>query len=181
MDLTACFKAMIENRRTNKSNNKKPKRAPANKLNLILILMILLSFGLACSLNDSQASGNGNDSRQQIELGQNDKFRRLETYSVRGFKFSYYLIPKGLDRAELIATAQEIRSAEPDAQLVLVDDDTQLPEYVAYAREISLGNSGAKPPKEWANRHIIANVQKYLSGKWMLCEGNGYREIAELK
>ena len=36
-------------------------------------------------------------------------------------------------------------------------------------------------PKEWADKHIVANVQKYMSGKFMLCKGAGYKEIAELK
>jgi len=36
-------------------------------------------------------------------------------------------------------------------------------------------------PAEWADKHIIANVQKYMSGKFVLCEGNGSKEIADLK
>ena len=36
-------------------------------------------------------------------------------------------------------------------------------------------------PQEWAHKHIVANVQLYMSGKFVLCEGNGSKEIAELK
>ena len=65
--------------------------------------------------------------------------------------------------------------------MILVDDDSQLTDYVNYAKEVSKGNKDVKFPKEWADEHIVGNVQKYLSGKWMLCESNGYKEIAELK
>ncbi len=36
-------------------------------------------------------------------------------------------------------------------------------------------------PAAWADKHIVANVQKYMSGKFVLCKGNGSSEIADLK
>jgi hypothetical protein len=146
-----------------------------------MILALILSIGLACgSDKNSSATPIGDKVKASTEI--NTKPKRLESYTLRGFKFSYYLVPKNLNNDELIRTAQEIRNQEQDAQLILVDDDAGLVEYVSYAKEISKGNHvDAKAPKEWANEHIVGNVQKYLSGKWMLCEGNGYREIAELK
>lgn len=91
------------------------------------------------------------------------------------------MIPSGLDEEELIATAQAIHDQEPRAQLILVDDRARLAEYILYAREFSRGNTEAFYPQEWADRHIIANVQLYLSGRWVLCRGNGHEEIADLK
>ena len=48
-------------------------------------------------------------------------------------------------------------------------------------KAVSAGNYDAELPKQWAEDHIVANVQKLLSGKWMLYESYGYKEIAELK
>ncbi len=36
-------------------------------------------------------------------------------------------------------------------------------------------------PQEWADKHIVANLQKFLSGKWMLYKGYGYEEIGEIR
>lgn len=149
-----------------------------HKLNLLLVLILFLGIGLACSSNKSTYATHISDN---LGSKTENKPRHLESYEVRGFKFSYYLIPKQLNNEELFSTAQEIHEKEPDAQLILVDDDSQIAGYIAYAKDVSNGNTSAKMPKEWADKHIIGNVQKYLSGKWMLCEGNGYREIAELK
>jgi hypothetical protein len=167
---------------SNRRNNLflKNSKTRFNSINFLLILTLLISFGLACS------SENKNETTQipkKFTIAEEtiDKPRKLEGYEIRGVKFSYYLIPKNLNHDDLISTAQKIHEQEPDTQLILVDDDSQLADYIAYAKQISLGNSGGTMPKAWADRHIIGNVQKYLSGKWVLCEGNGYREIAELK
>jgi serine protease inhibitor ecotin len=151
-----------------------------NKINLLLILTLILTISLACgSSGEKYASKIGEttegDSKQQ------NLPKRIESYTLRGFKFSYYLVPKNLSHDELISTAQTIHNGESDAQLILIDDDSMLNDYVTYSKEISKGNNDVKQPKEWADEHIVGNVQKYLSGKWMLCEGNGYREITELK
>jgi hypothetical protein len=151
-----------------------------NTINFLLIFTLLLSFGLACSLENSEQTTPIPSKFTNSEKPE-DKPRRLEAYEIRGIKFAYYLIPKNLNHEELVSTAQAIHEQEPDTQLILVDDDSQLPDYVAYAKQISLGNSGANMPKQWADAHIVGNVQKYLSGKWVLCEGKGFREIAELK
>jgi hypothetical protein len=125
---------------------------------------------------NSQQSGT-TSSKQETEK----KPRKLDSYTLRGLTFSYYLIPAGLSRDELIKTAQEIHASEPDAQLILVDDESGVKDYVAYAKGMSQGNQDVKLPKEWADKHIVANLQKLMSGKWMLYEGYGYNEIGELK
>lgn len=106
---------------------------------------------------------------------------KLESYMLRGLKFSYYKIPSSLSRAELIKTAQNIHENEPDAHLVLIDDDSRLADYVIYTQEFSKGNMSAEIPKDWAEKHIIANVQQLMSGKWQLYEGYGYKQIADLE
>jgi len=169
----------MSNRRKNKSVLKNIKEIPGT-ITLLLILTIIISIGLACS-SENEIPTAQVPSKFTTERGTINKPQKIESYEVRGVKFSYYLIPKNLRHDELVSTAQTIHEQEPDTQLILVDDDSQLADYVAYAKQISLGNSGGSMPKVWADNHIIGNVQKYLSGKWVLCEGNGYKEIAELK
>ncbi|MET0754109.1 MAG: hypothetical protein ABWZ66_12075 [Pyrinomonadaceae bacterium] len=136
-----------------------------NNLNFLLILILLLGVSLACTNSGAKETGT----------------KKLQTYSLRGLNFSYYKIPANLKREDLIKTAQEIHDGEPEAQLILVDDDAQVTEYINYAQAFSRNDFDAKLPKEWANKHVIANAQKLVSGKWQLCEGYGYREIADLK
>lgn len=141
-----------------------------NHFSFLLAIALLFSIGLACGKDEEEP-------KQKSE----SKVQKLETYTIKGLTFSYYRVPAGQSREELIATAQEIHNNEPNAQLVLVDDDSQLKDYVNYVQEVSKGNTDVKLPKEWADKHIIANVQKYMSGKWMLLQGYGYKEIAALK
>ena len=143
-----------------------------NKFNLLLVIAFVLGVGLACNLNDE---------KDRVETRPQAKNQKLESYTIRGLKFSYYKIPANLSREDLIKTATELHADEPDAQLILIDDDSKLAEYVKYAKEISNSNYDAELPKEWADKHIVANLQKYVSGKFMLCEGNGYKEIAEIQ
>ena len=152
-----------------------------NKLNLLLILVLLLVIGLACSSAEKKNYAAKLGEQDEIKESTENLPKRLESYTLRGFKFAYYLVPKDVSREELTQLAQQIHAVEPDTQLILVDDDSKLSEYINYSKEISKGSGGIKLPKDWAGMHIVGNVQKYLSGKWMLCEGNGYREIAELK
>lgn len=107
---------------------------------------------------------------------------KLDEYTVKGIQFVYFKIPAGLSREQLIETAQKLHEQEPKAQLVLVDDDSKVKEYINYAKAISgQGELNEPMPQEWADKHIVANVQLYMSGKFVLCEGNGSKEIAELK
>lgn len=144
-----------------------------NKLNFTLIILLFLGAVLACS-----NSGARNFKAATANVQTNEK---LETYTLRGIKFSYYKIPADLSREDLIKTAREIHRSEPDANLILVDDVSQIAEYINYAQAFAKNDFEAKLPKEWADKHIVANAQKLVSGKWQLYEGYGYREIAELE
>jgi len=155
-------------------------------VHLLLILSFLLAAGLACSaLGDTAKNreGQANDtSSRDSRSAKPDKPRKLDSYSIKGIKFVYFMIPVGLTKSDLIETAQKLHEQEPDAQLILIDDDSQLADYISYAKAISGQGELDKPqPVEWADKHIIANVQKYMNGKFVLCEGNGSAEITDLK
>lgn len=149
-------------------------------LNLLLVIALCVGFGLACKMggeNRNENGGGGNaGTKQAAKLP-----RKVDGYTLRGLTFSYYLIPAGLSRDDLVKTAQEIHVSEPEAQLILVDDESGVADYVAYAKGMSQGNQDVKLPKEWADKHIVANLQRLMSGKWMLYEGYGYKEIGEIK
>ncbi len=147
-----------------------------SKLELLLIGALVIGIGLACCSEKNNPTGGKDDPEKEAS----NTPKRLETYSIKGLTFSYYLIPKGLSQTELIAAAKEIHEQEPDAQLLLVDDESGVRDYINYAKGISEGKTDVELPKEWADQHIIANLQKFLSGKWMLYKGNGYEEIGEL-
>lgn len=145
-----------------------------NKLILFLGLILLTTFNFACNVSEAKTEKITNTKNQLAT-------KRIDSYSRLGIEFVYYKIPTGLSREELIEVAQKLHQAEPKAQLILVDDDSRVNEYIEFAKLINLGHNDVKMPKEWADKHIIANVQRYLSGKFMLCEGYGSKEIAELK
>ncbi len=145
------------------------------------LLGVLLGISLACwSCSDSGAvkqPARNNEAMKDSGM----KPPRLDSYTIKGMTFTYYLIPSGLGREELIAAAQALHDGDPKSQLIMVDDRTQLKDYINYAKEFSRGNLEAYFPTEWAKQHVIANVQKYVSGKYKLCRGIGVDEIAELR
>jgi hypothetical protein len=106
--------------------------------------------------------------------------KRLGGYTVRIFKWAYYLVPAGLSREELLAEASALRRQEPDTQLVLVDDESRVKDYMAHARAVSERRNDVPLPQAWADAHVVANLQKLMSGKWMLYRGYGYEEIGEV-
>ena len=158
-----------------------------NLFSAAIVLPILLGFGLACSnLGDNSTSNSkpSNTAKASPEATKqsDSKNAKLDSYTIKGIKFAYFKIPAGLKESELIEVAQKLHEQEPDTQLILVDDDSELKDYISYAKAISGQGEIDKPmPAEWADKHIIANVQKYMSGKFVLCKGNGSSEIAELK
>lgn len=142
-----------------------------NYLNLLLIIVLAFGLGLACTGTKAGEKKNG-----ETKLP-----AKVADETVRGFHFVYFKVPSRLDEQGLIETAQKLHDEVPDAQLILVDDDSQLADYIKYTKEISAGNQSAKLPKEWMTQHIVGNVQKFTSGKFKLCKGAGMSEIAELK
>jgi hypothetical protein len=142
---------------------------------------LFLALGLACwSCADKSPVKPpvGGRAAQKTAEAQTE---RLESYTIKGMTFTYYRIPTGLGREDLLAAAQALHSAEPKAQLILVDDASHLQEYINYAQEFSRGNTEAYFPTDWAKNHVVANVQKFMSGKYKLCRGIGVDEMADLK
>jgi hypothetical protein len=144
-----------------------------NYLNLLLVVILAFGLGLACS---ETKAGESKPGETKADLP-----AKVADETVRGFHFIYFKVPAGLDEKGLIETAQKLHDREPDAQLILVDDDSQLEDYIKYTKDISAGNYDGKLPREWVDRHIVGNVQKFTSGKFKLCRGAGGSEIADLK
>ncbi len=99
---------------------------------------------------------------------------------MRIFKWAYYLVPAGLSREQLLSETAALRRQEPDTQLVLVDDESRVRDYMAHARAVSEGRTDVPLPQARADAHVVANLQKLMSGKWMLYKGYGYEEIGEV-
>lgn len=152
-----------------------------NNLNILFVLILLLGVSLACNRSEAKSESETDAPRAEKRETKSNETERLDSYSLRGLEFIYYKIPADLSREQLIETAQKLHENEPKAQLILVDDDSQVEDYVKYAKQVSGGNYDAEFPQQWAEQHIVANVQKLVSGKWMIYESYGYKEIAELK
>ena len=145
----------------------------------VFALILLLGIGLACGINSDDKKSSANETGKRTESASLPK--KLDSYEIKGVKFAYFLIPADLDRDALIKAAKEIHAKEADTQLILVDDDSRVGDYIKYVKAVSGSGDIEDPmPQEWADKHIIANVQKYMSGKWMLLESYGYKEIAEI-
>jgi hypothetical protein len=151
----------------------------------VLLLGVLVLFACdskSASKPGAAAAGSSSGSAAVAEPAVPAKQAALAEYELRGIPFAYFKVPAGLAQPELITTAQALHAQVPTAQLVLVDDDSQLKQYVGYVKAISGQGEITDPmPQEWADKHIVANVQRYTSGKYWLCESNGSKEIAELK
>lgn len=158
-----------------------------NYLSLLLSAALVIISGIACGEIGNSNKGSDKPTNEakpaaDAKTKSSDKTAKLDSYSIKGIKFAYFKIPSGLKKEELIELAQKLHDQEPDTQLVLVDDDSELADYIKYAKAISgIGEIEKPMPMEWADKHIIANVQKYTSGKFVLCEGYGSSEIADLK
>ena len=151
-----------------------------NILNFLLVLILVTGIGLACNFKtgDTKIA----DDRGAEVSNEESLPKKLDAYEIKGFKFAYYLIPADLGREDLLKTAGEIHRREPDTQLVLVDDDSGVADYIKYVKSISgAAESGAEMPQEWAEKHIVANLQKYMNGRWVLCESYGYKEIGDIE
>lgn len=140
---------------------------------------------MACDREPKGTSPSAGPATSTVAAGSSSiagKAAKLEDYTLRGIQFVYFRIPAGLAREPLIELAQALHEQQPKAQLVLVDDDSKVKEYVTYVKAISGQGELKEPvPQEWADAHIVANVQLYTSGRFVLCEGNGSKEIADLR
>lgn len=145
----------------------------------VIAVVMLLAIAMACSLEDGGKPDSESDAGQDTSASLPKK---LDSYELKGIKFAYYQIPTGLSRDELIEVARKIHSEEEDTQLILVDDDAKVAEYIAYVKAVSgPGDVDVELPAEWADEHIVANVQKHMNGRWVLYKSYGFEEIGELE
>lgn len=146
----------------------------SNKFNVLLVLSLVIGIGLACSSDSKETKSSSQNNSENLP-------KKIDNYEIKGFKFAYYKIPKNLSQEKLLKVAQAIHEQEDDTQLILVDDDSKAADYIKYVKAVSGSGEIEEPmPQEWADEHIVANVQKYMNGRWVLCEGYGYKEIADL-
>lgn len=146
------------------------------RFNILLIIFLCLVVGFAFSFSPVR-SGNPKPKKESKKTE-----GRIDGYNLLGTNYVYYKIPQNLSREDLIAAAQRIYESEPDANLILVDDDSKVSDYIKYAKVINPGYEAPQMPKEWADKHIVATIRKdYWSGKIFLYEGCGNQEITELK
>lgn len=106
---------------------------------------------------------------------------RIGGYNYLGTDFAYYKIPADLSREDLITLAQKLHENEPDGNLVLVDDESKAQDYIQFAQIVNPNYNDIEIPKNWAEKHIIANVQRHRNGMVSLCKGYGNKEIAGLR
>jgi lipoprotein-anchoring transpeptidase ErfK/SrfK len=143
---------------------------------IITFLLIAISFGCAPATENNAGIKKFSSNNSAVHAAS----AKLGVDRQRGVKIVYYKIPAALSLEELIETAGALHKKEPAAQIILVDDDSRAAEYIRYVNETGNGVANTKMPKEWADKHIIANVQKHVNGKFVLCAGRGFQEIAEL-
>ena len=101
------------------------------------------------------------------------RWRAVGELESRGLRYLYILVPKPENRAQLIALAEAIHQAKPDAWLWLTDSDEKIAEIVA-ANQAG-DTARLLPLQTWLEQHTVANSVLLLnpdrSRSWALYEG----------
>ncbi|MEO8073943.1 MAG: hypothetical protein ABI891_15815 [Acidobacteriota bacterium] len=132
------------------------------------------------------------DENHEKYVNTSDAPKKLAAFTYRKMKYAVYLLAdlgEDEDDVKFIKIAQKLHDSEPDTNLILIDDDSGLKQYVAFMREVEqLGSNATRKnrfPKAWAEEHILGNVGaegENNSRKWFLMLGYIHSEkIAELK
>jgi|GEM_PF-5348541 len=192
----------------------------AHKFNLAFAAAIFLFFGLACNFKLGDADGGSNteisrrknswngkienrkndakkgsstDDKPISRTSETDAPQKLGGYHYQRFDYSLYLIPKNLSKNELTEIARDLHEREPKTILLLVDDDREAEQFIAYHRQLEDFHEqrGAEKPEteyphDWANLHIVGTVNLFLeSGErnWYLVEGGSLsdKKISKLE
>lgn len=159
-------------------------------MRLFPVSVVLICLLAACSEGPSSAptstappaaaASQPTTAAAPTEPAASNPYRFLDRYELRGLAFAYYQIPAGLDDPGILRAATELHHQDPDAMLILVDDTSQVAEYIRWAKASSAGDASVALPEEWAEAHIVANLQKMLGGGWRLYRGNGYDEMGSV-
>ena len=129
-------------------------------------LLAALALALACTQPPALAA-------ESAPVTAPARWHAVGEIESRGLRYLYVLVPKPENRAQLIALAETIHQAEPDAWLWLTDSDEKIAESVA-------ANQAGDPAKllplqPWLQQHIVANSVLLLnpdrSRSWVLYEG----------
>lgn len=174
-----------------------------NKFTLTISLLLLCLLLLACNFSGAKSGDekkpiiktekdldkksktgkrnpqdDGNDknksSEKTNELGK-DEFKKLEIWECRG-KVGHVLIPGKLSREELVELALKIHNDEWETGLFLVDDEAGAENHIRFMKQICKGEADKSTfPHEWADRHIIATIQRGSDATWDLYEGSQKR------
>ena len=90
----------------------------------------------------------------------------------RGLRYLYIEMPRPKNRTGFIAQVREIHAAEPDAWLIILDDDEKIAEVLA------ANSSGdmSRFPAAWMKEHLLGTTALMLDPKtgtrqWVLHEG----------
>lgn len=169
-----------------------------NKFTFTVSVFLLCLCLLACNFKFGDTSENKKSAKDEPTTGKksektndsaegkkssSDTPQKIGGYHYQRFDYSVYLISPDLSAEELTKTAQKLHDKEPEAFLVLVDDDAKAEQYITYHEQAEEGTTEVEFPREWADEHIAASVIMFLEGekKWYLTKGYGYEKIAELK
>lgn len=145
----------------------------------LLSVLLFAALGFGCRANVGDVSEAKKIS--QANQPESAAAAKLGVDYQRDGKIVYYKIPAVISNDKLIEIAGKLHAKEPGANIILVDDDSQAVEYIRYVNETKSGLVKTKMPKDWADKHIVANVQKHVNGKFVLCLGRGFQEVAELE
>jgi hypothetical protein len=189
-----------------------------HKINLAFVAIIFLFFSLACSFKFGNAGGNSNTETSRRKDSANGKIenrkydtkkeksadddsisrtsetaQKLGGYRYQRLDYSLYLIAKNLSKDEMTEIAQNLHEQEPKTILLLVDDDSEAEQFIAYHRQLEdfhqqpgAEKPAAEYPLDWANRHVVGTVNLFLeSGErnWYLVEGDSLsdKKISKLE
>lgn len=102
-----------------------------------------------------------------------NEYKKFETFPCNFNRMGYALIPRGLNREELIELAQKIHTAEPATALFLIDDDAEADDHIYFMRQWCKGEADKSNfPEEWADKHVVASIMRGKDANWDLYEGS---------
>ena len=134
-----------------------------NKKHLLAAILATLSLNTFAAAPDSTAADKEAAPSQWHIIGETEN---------RGLRYLYIEMPRPKNRTGFIAQVGEIHAAEPDAWLIILDDDEKIAEVLA------ANSSGdmSRFPTAWMKEHLLGTTALMLDPKtgarqWVLHEG----------
>ena len=134
-----------------------------NKKHLLAAILATLSLNTFAAASDSAAADKEAAPSQWHIIGETEN---------RGLRYLYIEMPRPKNRTGFIAQVGEIHAAEPDAWLIILDDDEKIAEVLA---DNSSGDM-SRFPAAWMKEHLLGTTALMLDPKtgarqWVLHEG----------